>query len=185
MVDPATGAAEGERAAPSVWRSLARARQAGGEPGHKCLVLGRSACRLLLGEHGRELTGQERRHGQAQAREDAAVDDRPRVRRQWLVDPLAEREPFDRSVQHPPDQVLLYAVAPVDLQLGVAVDGSATGSDLDNQLRRPFDVAIVTGAGAAAGGGIDAEQGVWLGLVIQIRADGGVVRQPDAWSSSR
>src|SRR5581483_8628622 len=69
------------------------------------------------GQDGAEVAIQELRDGQAEAGEDRALDDAVGVRLDANVFALDEAKPIERLVEHPPDDVLLNAVAPVRPQL--------------------------------------------------------------------
>jgi len=73
------------------------------------------------------ITGQQRRDGQAQAGEDAAVQQAVRVGQLRAVVVVFEAEPFDARFGHQPDQVLADAVPAVGPSFVPQINGGGTG----------------------------------------------------------
>lgn len=56
--------------------------------------------------------------------------------------------------------------------------------DLHDEVWRPFDVVVVTNVGLTPTVGLNAEQGVRLGIVVEIETDGGVISNRDVRGGS-
>jgi hypothetical protein len=97
------------------------------------------------------------------------------VGRQRPVGALLQNEPVDPLVLDLPDDVLLHPAPPVDPFLVVQVVRCATMSHLYNQLRRAFNVVVLTDSRLPTRLLVDSEQGIRLRLVVQVKANRGVV----------
>ena len=96
-----------------------------------------------------------------------------------LESPFAVHEPVDLAVEDPPDDILAHAVSAVGVELLPQVVTDAAGGDFRDQLGRSLDVIILADAGLSPMFGQDDQEGVGLGFVVQVQADGAVIARLD------
>jgi hypothetical protein len=100
--------------------------------------------------------------------------------RQGIIVRTPEDEPVDGLFEHPPDKILTDRMPALDLELGVQVDTGTRRRDLRHQFRATLDVTIPVDLGLASASRLDHQEGIGLGLVGLIQAEGRVVPSPDA-----
>ena len=88
--------------------------------------------------------------------------------------PLAQYEPVDRLVEHPPDEVLADAVAAVSVQLVAEVVAGAAGGHLGGEFRSGFDVIVLIDPGLSTM--LDHQANVGLWLIVHVETNRGIVR---------
>src|SRR5208283_5987860 len=88
---------------------------------------------------------------------------------------IAKDKPVDLSILHAPDDVFTDAATTVDVELLVEIDAHAAGCDLRDQFGGSFNVVIFRDAGLTTALGINHQQCVGLGLIVQVEPGTGVV----------
>ena len=129
--------------------------------------------RAQMAKDGRAVAGQHTRNVQPQTWELLALDNAVGVRRKQHVLAALEPKPVDRPIVDAPDDVLTDLVAAVRLFLLMQIVGDGASGNLNDQLRRPFEIDLRTPLGmqddiepqartgaqweALQGGGVDPE----------------------------
>src|SRR5205807_3860470 len=98
-------------------------------------MLGAGEALLQRLQDARQIAADERRGIEPETGEDLALVKAGLIDEQQLVAALAEDEPINRLIQHPPDDVLAHLISAIGVQLDVQVVAGAAGGDLRKELR--------------------------------------------------
>ena len=126
------------------------------------------------------VTAHQGRRVEPEAGKDLAAVEAGVVERQTNEFAFPQYEPIDLPIEHAPDDVLPYAIAAINVELGVQVVAGTACRDLGDELRGVFKVVVGGDSRLAAMIRVDEKDRVGLRLVVQVEANAGVVGTDDA-----